>query len=405
MRLLHTADWHLGKSLEGRSRLPEQEQFLEELVQIVEEEKVDVVLMAGDAFDTVNPSAAAEQLFYESLARLADKGKRQVVVIAGNHDNPDRLVAAKPLAGEQGITLLGNPLSDALHLYVPSCQQKLQVAALPYPSESRLKELLEDSQQEELLRAKYDQRIQGLFHELTQSFTADAVHVAMSHVFVAGGDSSDSERPIQVGGAYTVSARSLPEAAQYVALGHLHRPQTMKKASTLARYSGSPLAYSFSEAGYAKSVTLLDIDPGQPVQLEETYLRSGKPLVKWKAVEGMQQVYHWLDEGRDANAWVDLEIHLQHALSLEEIHRLRKHHTGLVQIRPVFEDQLTTAEVQRQADLPIEELFRRFYERQTGGAQPEEELTQLFLDLLNTDKETIEVESKERRAKDASSSS
>jgi exonuclease SbcD len=405
VRLLHTADWHLGKSLEGRSRLAEQEQFLDELILIVEEQKVDVVLMAGDVFDTVNPSAAAEQLFYESLARLADKGKRQVIVIAGNHDNPDRLVAAKPIAGEQGITLLGNPLTTALHLYIPNCQQKLQVAALPYPSESRLKELLEDSQQEELLRTKYDQRIKGLFEELTQFFTPDAVQVAMSHVFVAGGDSSDSERPIQVGGAYTVSARSLPEAAQYVALGHLHRPQTMNKASTLARYSGSPLAYSFSEAGYAKSVTLLDIDPGQPVKLEEIYLRSGKPLIKWKAVEGMQQVYDWLDEGRDANAWIDLEIHLQHSLSLEEIHRLRKQHTGLVQIRPVFEDQLTTAEVQRQADLPIEELFRRFYERQTGGAQPEEELTQLFLDLLNTEKETIEVESKERRAKDASSSS
>jgi exonuclease SbcD len=399
VRLLHTADWHLGKTLEGRSRLPEQEQFLDELAKIVEEEKVDVVLMAGDAFDTVNPSATAEQLFYESLARLADKGKRQVIVIAGNHDNPERLVAAKPLAGEQGITLLGNPITAPLQFNISSCQQKLNVAALPYPSESRLKELLEESQQEELLRAQYDQRIQGLFGELAQSFTADSVNVAMSHIFVAGGDSSDSERPIQVGGAYTVSARSLPEAAQYVALGHLHRPQTMTKANTMARYSGSPLAYSFSEAGYAKSVTLLDIDPGQPAQMKEIFLSSGKPLVKWKAVEGLQQVYHWLDEGRDLNAWIDLEIHLQNALSLEEIHRLRKQHTGLIQIRPVFEDTLVVEGVQRQANLPLEELFRRFYERQTGGAQPEAELTQLFLELLNTEKETIELEAEENSDK------
>ena len=96
MRILHTADWHLGRTLEGRSRLEEQAQFLDELAEIVEKEKIDVVLMAGDAFDTVNPPAAAEQLFYESLSRLSNRGKRPVMVISGNHDSPDRLAAATP---------------------------------------------------------------------------------------------------------------------------------------------------------------------------------------------------------------------------------------------------------------------------------------------------------------------
>ncbi|MER2141445.1 MAG: exonuclease subunit SbcD, partial [Priestia megaterium] len=109
MRLLHTADWHLGRTLEGRSRLAEQAQFLDELADIVEEEKVDAILMAGDAFDTVNPPAAAEQLFYESMSRLSNNGKRPIIVIAGNHDNPDRLSAASPLAVHQNITLLGLP--------------------------------------------------------------------------------------------------------------------------------------------------------------------------------------------------------------------------------------------------------------------------------------------------------
>ncbi len=395
LRLLHTADWHLGKTLEGRSRLAEQEQFLDELYEIVEQEKIDVVLMAGDAFDTVNPPASAEQLFYESLARIADKGKRQVVVIAGNHDNPERLVAAKLIASEQGITLLGNPISACLSIWVHSCGQQLHVAALPYPSESRLKELLEQSQHEELLRAQYDLRVRGLFGELTKSFTADSVNVAMSHLFVAGGDSSDSERPIEVGGAYTVGATSLPEAAQYVALGHLHRPQTMTKANTLARYSGSPLAYSFSEAGYAKSVTVLDIEPGQPAQMKEIFLRSGKPLMKWKATEGLQQVYGWLDEGRDGQAWVDLEIYLQNALSIEVIHRLRKLHSGFIHIRPIFEDQVNAVTAVRQSNLPIDEVFRRFYERQMNGAKPEEELVQLFLELINDEHtESTDTESK-----------
>lgn len=382
MRVLHTADWHLGKTLEGRSRLPEQAQFLAELQEIVEREKVDAILMAGDVFDTVNPSAVAEQMFYESVAQLADHGQRPLIIIAGNHDNPDRLAASMPLAQEQGITIIGRPVLAPVEIPVPSCGQILKVAALPYPSESRLNELLEESTQEELLREKYDQRVRALFAEMCHFFTPDTVNIAMSHLFVAGGDSSDSERPIQVGGAYTVGAGSLPEKAQYIALGHLHRPQTMNKARTLARYSGSPLAYSFSEVGYAKSVTIVDVQPGQQARVEEIFLSSGKPLVEWRATQGLSQVYDWLEEGRDAQAWIDLEVHLEHALSIEDIHRLRKEHAGFIHIRPVFADVEHVQERQRIAQLPIDELFRRFYERQTGGAQPEEELVTLFLELL-----------------------
>lgn len=384
MRILHTADWHLGRSLEGRSRLEEQAQFLDELVKIVEEEKIDVVLMAGDAFDTVNPPAAAESLFYESIARLSNGGKRPVSIIAGNHDNPDRLSAASPLALGQGIQLLGLPTMDVQTIYVPTTNETLKLAALPYPSESRLAEVLSESHEELMLRDKYDQRIQGIFEEMSKAFTPETINIAMSHIYVTGGSSSDSERPIEVGGAYTVAATSLPETAQYVALGHLHRPQMVSRAKTMARYSGSPLSYSFSEAGYAKSVTILDAKPSEPIEMSEVFLSSGKPLVRWKAKEGLAQVYAWLDEGKDANAWIDLEIHVTNALSIEEIHRLRKHHSGLIHIRPVFEElEKEKAERTVSTNTPIDELFVRFYEKQTGGAQPEPELTKLFLELIS----------------------
>ncbi|WP_449539396.1 exonuclease SbcCD subunit D [Ferdinandcohnia sp. Marseille-Q9671] len=388
MRILHTADWHLGRSLEGRSRIEEQAQFLDELIQIVKEEKIDVVLMAGDAFDTVNPPAAAEQLFYESISRLSNGGKRPVSVIAGNHDNPERLSAASPLAHGQGIQLLGLPTMHVQTIYVPTTGETLKLAALPYPSESRLSEVLSESHEELLLRDKYDQRIQGMFEEMSRSFTPETVNMAMSHIYVTGGSGSDSERPIEVGGAYTVAATSLPESAQYVALGHLHRPQMIKRANTMARYSGSPLAYSFSEAGYAKSVTILDAKPSQPVEMSELFLSSGKPLVRWKATEGLSQVYTWLDEGKDANAWIDLEIHVTNALSIEEIHRLRKHHSGLIHIRPIFEElEKEKSERSVKMSTPIDELFLRFYEKQTGGAKPEPELTKLFLELITDEGE------------------
>lgn len=391
MRILHTADWHLGRTLEGRSRLSEQAQFIDELVKIVEEEKVDAILMAGDAFDTVNPPAAAEQLFYEGLSRLSNYGKRPIIVIAGNHDNPDRLSAASPLTGTHNIHLIGYPMKDTIKVNIPSAQETMMVAALAYPSEARLAELLSNEHNEILLRNKYDERIRDLFSLMCGQFGPDTVNMAMSHIYVAGGSSSDSERPIEIGGAYTVAATSLPEAAQYVALGHLHRPQDIKRAKTKARYSGSPLSYSFSEIGYAKSVTILDAKPNQEVVIKEIPLSCGKPLVKWKAVEGISQVHSWLDEEKDKNSWIDLEIHLTTNLSIEEIHRLRKWHSGFIHIRPVFQLEQETVTT-RQSNMPIDELFSRFYEKQTGGAKPEPELLKLFLDLLNDEEEEEGVE-------------
>lgn len=381
MRILHTADWHLGKTLEGRSRFREQEQFVDELVSIVKQEQIDVVLIAGDAFDSVNPPAAAEQLFYESIARLSDNGKRPVVVIAGNHDHPDRLSATSVLAAAYSITLLGLPTTDVQTIYVPSCEETLVLAALPYPSESRLAQLLASENDEKQLRKQYDEKVGEIFAAMNERFRDDTVNIAMSHLYVAGGATSDSERPIEVGGAYTVSPERFPSRAQYVALGHLHRPQSVGRSGMPARYSGSPLAYSFSEAGYAKSVTIVDVHPRQEANVSEILLSSGRPLVKWKATEGVAQVYRWLDEGKDRNAWIDLEINVEHSLTLEEIHRLRKLYDGFIYIRPHF---LTKEEMVQETreHVAIETLFERFYEKQTGGAKPTNELVQLFLELL-----------------------
>lgn len=384
MRIIHTSDWHFGRTLEGRSRMPEQESFVDELCLMVEEEKIDLVLVAGDVFDTVNPPAAAEQLFYESMARLANGGKRKVVVIAGNHDNPDRLSAAHSLALEQGIILLGSPIAEMLTLDFRN-GERATLFALPYPSESRLQTLLSQSNEEELLRKAYDESMAFLFQQQSQFFRPDTINLAMSHLYVLGSAESESERPIQVGGAYTVSASTLPATAQYVALGHLHRPQNVGKAPTLARYAGSPLAYSFSEAGQAKSVTLVEAKAGKEAEMKEIFLASGRPLVRWQAREGIAQVYGWLEEGRDANAWIDLEVHVEDTLPLEEIQRLRKSHSGIIHIRPVYigKEQETSPSIRK--GLPIDQMFVHFYEQQTGGAKPDEETVKLFLSLIGED--------------------
>ncbi|MDB5052258.1 MAG: subunit of exonuclease SbcCD [Bacilli bacterium] len=431
MRILHTADWHLGRTLEGRSRQEEQEAFMDELVAIVRDEQIDVVLMAGDAYDSVNPPAAAEKLFYDGLARLADGGGRHVIAIAGNHDNPERLMAAAPLALRQGITLVGLPTPQLQRVDVTRTGERALLFALPYPSESRLRELLADEADEASLRGAYSQRIAQLVARQATQFTPRTVNLIMSHLYVLGGAESESERPIQVGGAYTVDTSALCANAQYVALGHLHRPQLIKTTSlnrstdslnrstdtpnrstdslngafdsinhtdslngahdslihspdSLIRYSGSPLAYSFSEAGQAKSVTIIDLQPGGVPQWHEVYLSSGKPLVRWRATEGIAQVHRWLDEGKDARAWIDLELHIQDSLSMEQIQSLRKQHSGIIHIRPIYSmaDETVASEIMRRDQLPIDEIFRRFYTRQTGGAQAEPALVSLFLELL-----------------------
>jgi len=407
MRILHTSDWHLGRMLEGRSRIEEQVQFIDELCRIVEHEAVDLVLIAGDIFDTVNPPAIAEELFYDALNRLSAGGKRAVVAIAGNHDNPERLCAASPLAERNGITLYGLPkevLSPSLlaqsnqgkvvrvaagqgwvELHIPSCPDPAIIAMLPYPSESRLNEVLSESLDEEILRQEYSKRVQQLFATFGKNFRSDAVNLGVSHLFVRGGMQSESERPIELGSAPTVEVEAMSFGAQYVALGHLHRAQAVKGAPVPTRYSGSPLAYSFSETGYAKSVILIEGFPGQSVLTSEIFLNAGYPLVKWQAKEGLAQVQRWIDEGKDLNAWIDLEVFVTNALNSQDIHTLRRQRERLINIRPVFPEteQIVT---EARSKLPIDELFCKFYQDKTGGAEPEPELVSLFLSLIDPDK-------------------
>ncbi|MFD3258444.1 exonuclease SbcCD subunit D [Paenibacillus lentus] len=380
MRILHTGDWHLGRTLEGRSRFKEQELFMDELVRLTRDQQVDMILMAGDVYDSVNPPAAAEGLFYDTVARLNDNGC-QLVVIAGNHDQPERISAVSPLVSQRGITLVGLPTSRSVTVDVPRSGEQAIIAALPYPSEARLAELLAEDGDERELRLAYSAKVGKLMRQLAGEFRADTVNLAMSHIYVLGGVESDSERPIQVGGAYTVDPSALDVGAQYTALGHLHRPQLVK-GKGLIRYSGSPLAYSFSEAGQAKSVMLLDIAPGAVPAAEELHLSSGRPLVRWTCRGGLEEAHRWLEEGRDRTAFIDLEISLTEAMSMSDIQALRKAHEGIVHIRPIYPGRNEELAVASRAQMPVHELFRKFYQRQSGGAEPEEELVELFMSLV-----------------------
>ncbi|WP_139492720.1 exonuclease SbcCD subunit D [Brevibacillus dissolubilis] len=405
MRILHTADWHFGRLLEGRDRRVEQEAFIDELCEIVEEQRVELVVVAGDVYDSVNPPAWAEELFYWAIERLSDEGRRGVVVIAGNHDQPERVRAAAPLAHKHGIVLLGLPkevpfvsradapvdkvrIVDAgsswFEIAVPGVEHHAVVLALPYPSEARLKELLSETFDEEEMQQAYHERIAKLFADQADKFRDDTVNLVTSHLFVMGGEETESERPIQIGGAHTVYPSAFPKNAHYVALGHLHRLQKLSDAP-LVRYSGSPLAYSFSEAGQSKAVVLVDIVPGEEVKEEIVYLRSGRPLVRWKATEGIAQVEQWLAEERDRGSWIDLELHVSDVIDPAEFQRLRKMSEDFVKIQRVLvekeTDEAAEEDGMKRDQMSPEQLFRRFYERKRG-MEPDPKVLELFSRLM-----------------------
>jgi exonuclease SbcD len=423
MRILHTSDWHLGKSLEQINRIEEQWAFVDCLCTIVEERKVDLVLIAGDIYDTYNPSAAAEELFYEAVERLNGKGARPVVVIAGNHDNPERLCAASALTYKDGIVLLGYPASDAgeywpkrpeaadthktaipyatasggiiladsgpgwLELGIPGCEHHAVILTMPYPSEARLEEVLSREAEEGVLQKAYSEKIGSIFARLAGKFRDDTVNLIVAHLFLLGGSTSDSERTLQVGGAMTVNPGVLPENAHFAALGHLHRPQEIRNAPCPVYYAGSPLAYSFSEADYSKAVYLVDAVPGKKAEVTPVYLDCGKPLTKWVAEEGIGQVLKWCEDGRDQNAWIDLEIVTDRVLTTEEQKSLRSLHSGIVNIRP----RLMTGEVdilpsQSREGKKIDELFSDYYKYRMG-VEIRSDLMAAFIEVLNDEEE------------------
>lgn len=409
MRILHTSDWHLGKNLEGISRIGEQREFIDFLCAAASDERIDLVLIAGDIYDTYNPPAMAEELFYEAVERLSDKGRRGVVIISGNHDNPERLCASSPLAHKNGIFLVGYPGSDPgeyrssensirikesgsgwMELSIAGCDHPAVILTLPYPSESRLEEVLSSKNDEADLQRAYSEKIGSLFASLSTHYREDTVNLAVSHLFAMGGKESESERTLQVGGALTVDPKAFPAQCQYVALGHLHRPQEMKHAPCPAFYSGSPLAYSFSEADQSKAVYIIEALPGQKADVRPLYLNCGKPLKKWEAKGGYGQALAWCEEGRDQNAWVDLEIVTDRVLTLDEQKRLRSLHPGLVFIRPrLVRTAQEAISPQSREGRKIDILFREYFKHRTG-TEITDELMTAFLEIVNAEEGEVE---------------
>jgi exonuclease SbcD len=281
VKLLHTSDWHVGKTLKGQSRLDEQEAVLTEIVALAEQHQVDAVLVAGDLYDAAAPSADAQRILIKTLLALTATGA-EVVAMAGNHDSAGMLDAYRPLAGHAGITLLGLPRAvdggGVVTFTARSTGETVNVAVLPFLSQRwaiRAADLLTQTPAE--AANSYDQQIRELLTYLKTGFTPGAINLVMAHLTVSGAVHGGGERAAQTIFEYWVPATAFGTEPHYVALGHLHRRQTLPAGCPVA-YSGSPICVDFGEQDNSPVVVLVDVAPTTPARTTDLPLTAGRRL-------------------------------------------------------------------------------------------------------------------------------
>lgn len=404
MKILHTADWHLGKKLDRFSRIEEQRAVMREIVQIADTQKVDVVIIAGDLFDNFTPNTDAIELFYKTVKQLSHGGRRPVVAISGNHDAPKLIDAPDPLARECGIFLIGQPFAlvtpietqDFKITHSSAGFIELQLASFPYPlriihtayaNEPRLREELEGDKQ-----LAINQFLSDKWQALAQEYCdSKGVNILTAHLFMNPKNGElleepEGERPIRIGNADMIYTNAIPPQMQYTALGHLHRFKNIGSEEKPIVYASSPLCYSFSEAGEQKYVAIIEAEPNKAAHLSKIPLTQGKPLVR-KQFASIEAATSWLKE--NPNTWVELTLELKEYLRAEDRKRLYNTHEGIVFLIPKL---LLDTEHNPSAELSLQDinfenitpLFESYFKYKNGGIAPNQEILNLFNEAINT---------------------
>jgi DNA repair protein SbcD/Mre11 len=305
MRILHTADWHVGRRLGRHDRTDELRAALDEVADIADREQADLVVVAGDVFDRPAPPVEALALGLRALQRLA-RG-RPVVVVAGNHDAPELFEALAPLLRDRGVHLIGTikPPDGGGMLGPDELGVPAVVAGFPFLREGRVVDFMAETGR---WYGQYADRIAALAGAYNEALVDRAgtslVPILVAHFMVSGVHVARSERELHIGDAYAATAQAIPPGPQYVALGHIHAPQPVPGSPVPAEYAGSLLALDFGEAGEQKRVVLVDVEPGRLATVRSIPLVAGRPLVRatgtWEEIVGRS--------GELEEAYLDLTV-------------------------------------------------------------------------------------------------
>lgn len=403
LKILHTADWHLGKRLQEYSRLEEQTLVLDEICQIADQENVDLVLLAGDIFDTFNPAHEAVELLYKTLRRLSKNGARPILAISGNHDSTQFVEAPDPLARELGIFFYSRydsvipcgkldsgieilkSESGFVELKLPQVDCPVRVILAPYANEVSLRTYLGEENREEEFRKLLSAKWQDL---ADRHCDEKGLNLFLGHFFfMKEGEKAEaepeSERPIlHVGGTQALFTQNIPSQIQYAALGHLHRYHAVGHESIPVVYSSSPLAYSFSEADQEKKVVLIEAQAGQPVSYQPIGLKQGRPLFRVK-FDNLADTLAWLE----AHPYCFVEITFVADESIDATTRkaILKAHDGIVSLIPQLKNTGGQESFALHVDdlgKDMETLFRMYYQSEKGQ-EPNAQLLGLFKEIIS----------------------
>lgn len=391
--------------------MEEQEQFLNDFVDLVNEQNVDLIIIAGDIYDTSNPPARAENMFYNTLKKLSNNGKRMTIVISGNHDNPDRLVAARPLASEHGIVMIATPKSIVeigdygTNKVINSGEgfieilingEKAVILTVPYPSEKRLNEIFYHSMsdEEENLES-YSDRVRRLFGDLSSNYKEDTINIAVSHLFAMGAEETGSERSIQfggrqLGGSFIIDSSSFPKDAQYVALGHIHKPFIVPSTNGKVRYAGSPLHYNKKEISFQKGCYIIDVTPGEDAKIEEVKFKTYKPIEVWKC-ESIEDAINRCIDNSERECWVYLEVTTDRYITEEEIKKMKGIKKDILEILPKINNvDFEEEQMSNLIDKSFKDIFKEFYLK-IREVEPQDEVVELLLSIVEGEDESDET--------------
>ncbi len=317
MKLIHTSDWHLGRLLYTKKRYDEFEAFLNWLVDLINSEKIDILLIAGDVFDTSTPSNKAQELYYSFLGKITQTTCRHVVVIGGNHDSPTFLDAPKMILNVLNVHVIGavteNIQEEIIILNDEQGKVEAIVCAVPFLRDQDIRkvgqaESIEDKNEKLLqgISAHY-REISGRANQLKDE-VGNVPVVGMGHLFTRNAKTTDGDgvRELYIGTLAHVDEQTISEGFDYMALGHLHLAQSVE-GSEKVRYSGSPLPMGFSEAGQEKKVIIVDFDQNTPTIREHT-VPCTQELKKFTGdIDSIRNQIIGLIQS-DSDAWLEIEI-------------------------------------------------------------------------------------------------
>ena len=397
MKILHTSDWHLGRSLYGRGRYDEFAAFLNWLAEQVEREQIQILLISGDIFDTTTPSNRAQELYYSFLCRIANSATcRQVVVIGGNHDSPSFLNAPKALLGALNVHVVGAMDVDEEIVVCRNADGEPEaiVCAVPYLRDRDIRQS-EAGESMDDKRAKLAEGYRAHYrhigeHAETERGDLDIPIIGMGHCFAAGGTTlaDDGVRDLNVGSLDHVKATAFPACFDYLALGHLHVPQKVAQSETM-RYCGSPIPMGFGEANQQKLVLQVTFE-GRTPHVAEIPVPSFQPLRR--IAGGMDEILEALKQLKleRSNAWLEIEYTADDiAPDLRDQVEAAIEGTGL-EIRRIKNKRVMDRVLQRidtaetLDDLEPTEVFARCLEEYEIPAEQRSELTTSYTEILQT---------------------